>query len=74
MNGKDIAWVPMEHQEYSTHGLIGYPGNPFVATAEKGKKLIYAKAKLMTEFINEVKKFKVEVKNREYWNRTYRPF
>jgi len=28
----------------------------------------------MAEFIEEVKKFKVEVKNREYWNRTYRPF
>jgi creatinine amidohydrolase/Fe(II)-dependent formamide hydrolase-like protein len=74
MNGKDIAWVPMEHQEYSDNGLIGCPGNPFAATAEKGKKLFYAKAKLMAEFIEEVKKFKVEVKNREYWNRSYRPF
>jgi len=27
----------------------------------------------MAEFINEVKKIKVEVKNRDYWNRTFRP-
>ena len=75
MNGKNIAWVPMEHQEYSDKGLIGCPGNPFAATAEKGKKMLYAKAKLMAEFIEEVKKFNLgEVKNREYWNRTYRAF
>ena len=26
------------------------------------------------DVINEVKKFKIEVKNREYWNRSFRPF
>jgi len=37
--------------------------------------MLYAKAKLMAEFIEEVKKFNLgPVKNREYWNRTYRPF
>lgn len=74
MNGKDVAWVPMEHQEYSDTGLIGFPGNPFTASAEKGRKLIYAKAKLMAEFLEEVKKIKVEIKNREYVNRSFRPF
>ena len=74
MDGKNYAWVPMEHQEYCDNGLIGCPGNPFVATAEKGKRMVYAKAKLMAEFIEEVKKFKPgEVKNRDYWNRTFRP-
>jgi creatinine amidohydrolase len=74
MNGKNVAWVPMDHQEYSDTGLIGNPGNPFRATAEKGKKIIYKKAEIMAEFIEEVKKIKVEVKNREFWNRTFRPF
>jgi len=74
MNGKDVAWVPMEHQEYSDTGLIGFPGNPFRATPEKGKKIFQKKAEIMAEFINEVKKFKVEVKNREYLHRSFRPF
>jgi creatinine amidohydrolase len=73
MNGLDVAWVPMDHQEYSDTGLIGRPGNPFRATAEKGKRIIYKKAEIMAEFIEEVKKIKVEVKNRDYWNRTFRP-
>jgi creatinine amidohydrolase len=73
MNGLDVAWVPMEHQEYSDTGLIGYPGNPFTASAEKGKRIIYKKAEILAEFIEEVKKIKAEVKNRDYWNRTFRP-
>ena len=73
MNGLDVAWVPMDHQEYSDTGLIGRPGNPFTASAEKGKRIVYKKAEIMAEFINEVKKIKVEVKNRDYWNRTFRP-
>ncbi len=39
MNGLDVAWVPMDHQEYSDTGLIGRPGNPFRASAEKGKRI-----------------------------------
>jgi creatinine amidohydrolase len=71
MNGLDVAWTPMDHQEYSDTGLIG---NPFRASAEKGKKIIDQKVKILAEFIEEVKKIKVEVRNREYWNRTFRPF
>jgi len=40
---------------------------------EKGKRLIYKKAEIMAEFIEEVKKIKVEIRNRDYWNRTFRP-
>jgi hypothetical protein len=29
---------------------------------------------LMAEFLEEVKKIKVEIKNREYVNRSFRPF
>jgi len=63
---------PMDHQEYSDTGLIDglaiLPGFP-----EKGKRIVYKKAEIMAEFINEVKKIKVQVKNRDYWNRTFRP-
>jgi creatinine amidohydrolase len=73
MRGLNVAWVPMDHQEYSDTGLIGNPGNPFRATAEKGKAIIHAKAEIMAEFIEEIKKVKVEVKNREFTNRTFNP-
>ena len=72
MNGLDVAWVPMDHQEYSDTGLIGRPGNPFTASADKGRRIVAKKAEIMAEFINEVKKIKVEVKNRDYCNRTFR--
>jgi len=73
MNGKDAAWVPMDHQEYSDTGLIGRPGNPFRATPEKGARIVQKKAELLAEFIEEIKKVKVEIKNRDYWNRAFRP-
>ncbi|MDA1185452.1 MAG: creatininase family protein [Acidobacteria bacterium] len=73
MNGKDAAWVPMDHQEYSDTGLVGNPGNPFRATAEKGQRIVRKKAELLAEFIEEIKKVKIEVKNRDYWNRAFRP-
>jgi hypothetical protein len=28
---------------------------------------------MMAEFIEEIKKVKVEVRNRDFWNRTFRP-
>jgi creatinine amidohydrolase len=70
MNGRDVAWIPMDHQEYSDTGLIG---NPFRATAEKGRRIIYKKAEILAEFIGEVKKIKVKIKNQDYFNRTFRP-
>ncbi len=71
MNGLDVAWVPMDHQEYSDTGLIGYPGNPFRGTEEKGKAIINEKAKILAEFVGEIKKVKVEVKNRAYLERAF---
>ena len=58
----------MDHQEYSDTGLIG---NPFRASAEKGDKLFQRKAEIMAAFCNELKKLKVEVKNRSYDRRTF---
>jgi len=66
--GLNVAWVPMDHQEYSDTGLIG---NPFRASAEKGQKLFQRKAEIMAAFCNELKKLKVEVKNRSYDRRTF---
>ncbi len=69
MNGLDVAWVPMDHQEYSDTGLVGYPGNPFRASAQKGETIVKEKAKLLAEFVEEIKKVKVEIKNREFTER-----
>jgi creatinine amidohydrolase len=67
-NGLDVAWVPMDHQEYSDTGLIG---NPFRASAEKGELLFQRKAEILAEFLQELKKVKVTVKNRSYDRRTF---
>ena len=67
-NGIDVAWVPMDHQEYSDTGLIG---NPFRASAEKGDKIFQRKAEILAAFLGELKKVKVQVKNRSYDRRTF---
>jgi creatinine amidohydrolase len=66
--GLNVAWVPMDHQEYSDTGLIG---NPFRASAEKGHKLLQRKAEILAEFVNELKKIPVEVRNRSYDRRSF---
>ncbi len=68
MNGMNVAWVPMDHQEYSDTGLIG---NPFRASAEKGNRIIQRKAEILAEFCTELKKVKVNVQNRDYARRAY---
>ncbi len=67
-NGMDVAWVPMDHQEYSDTGLIG---NPFRASAEKGEALFNRKAEIMAKFIEEVRQIEVEVHNRSYDTRSF---
>jgi creatinine amidohydrolase len=68
MNGMNVAWVPMDHQEYSDTGLIG---NPFRASAAKGEKIIQRKAEILAEFCSELKKMTIEVHNRDYTRRAY---
>jgi creatinine amidohydrolase len=68
MNGLNVAWVPMDHQEYSDTGLVG---NPFRATADKGRRLIQRKAEILAEFCEELKKVKVEVHDRNYTGRAF---
>ena len=67
-NGINVAWVPMDHQEYSDTGLIG---NPFRASAAKGDMIFQRKAEILAAFLEELKKVKVTVKNRSYDRRTF---
>jgi len=64
--GQEYIVVPMEHHEYSDSGVVG---NPFRATPEKGEKLFERFASYLADFLEEVKKIKVTVKNREFTNR-----
>lgn len=64
--GSENIYVPMEHHEYSDHATIG---NPFRGTPEKGIALFEKEAEHLAAFIEEVKKFPFEVKNREFNDR-----
>jgi len=64
--GAENIWVPMEHHEYSDSATIG---NPFRGSKEKGEKYFDMASSHLASFLNEVKKFKIEAKNRDFPNR-----
>ena len=64
--GVETITVPMEHHEYSDNAVIG---NPFRASAEKGRRYFDLVSDHLAAFLKEVKKFKIEVKNRDFPNR-----
>lgn len=68
--GSENIWVPMEHHEYSDTAVIG---NPFRARAEKGEEIFKRMARHLADFIAEVRKFPVEVKERDYPERAWNP-
>ncbi|MEM2226346.1 MAG: creatininase family protein [Candidatus Bathyarchaeia archaeon] len=61
-------WMPLEHHEYSDDGTVG---DPFKASKEKGEKLFERFADYGARIVNELKKVKVEVKNREFVERAW---
>ena len=56
-------WVPMEHHEYCDTAVIG---NPFRASKEKGLALLERMAEHLTDYVREVRNFKVEVTKSDY--------
>lgn len=66
--GAENIIIPMDHHEYSDTGVIG---DPFKASPEKGEKLFERFAEHLAKFIEEIKKIKVEVKNREFINKAW---
>lgn len=68
--GSENIWVPMEHHEYSDTAVIG---NPFRATAEKGEEIFRRMAQHLADFVQEVRKFPVEITARDYPERAYAP-
>jgi len=57
-----IIRLPLDHNEISDTGIIG---NPMRATKEKGEKIYDKLASILAEFIEEIRKIKVEVINRD---------
>jgi len=61
--GSEAATLPMEHYEYSSSATIG---NPFRASPEKGQKILEAQSDHLAAFVNEVKKFDIVAKVRDW--------
>jgi len=56
--GSENIWVPMEHHEYSDTATIG---DPFAGSKEKGERYFEAAGKALAAFVEEVKKFDIQV-------------
>jgi creatinine amidohydrolase len=61
--GSENIWVPMDHHEYCDTAVIG---NPFRATKEKGLAMLDRMAEHLAAYVQEVRKFKVEITNSDY--------
>lgn len=66
--GAENIILAMEHYDYSDSGVIG---NPFRASAEKGEKIYEAQSGHLADFVDEIRKIKVEVKNRDFPDRAW---
>lgn len=64
--GAENIILAMEHYEYSDSAVIG---NPFRAAPEKGEKIFEAQATHLANFVNELKKIKVTVRDRGFPDR-----
>ncbi len=67
--GSENIWVPMEHHEYCDTAVIG---NPFRATKEKGLAMYDRMAKHLTDYVAEVRKFAVEIKESDFPDRAWK--
>lgn len=61
--GSENIWVPMEHHEYCDTAVIG---NPFRATKEKGLAMLERMSAHLTNYVAEVRQFKVEITKSDY--------
>lgn len=61
-------FVPMEHHEYCDTAVIG---NPFRATKEKGLAMFDRMAKHLSDYVREVRGFKVDITNSDFPERAW---
>jgi creatinine amidohydrolase len=61
--GSENIWVPMDHHEYCDTAVIG---NPFRATKEKGLAMLDRMSEHLAAYVEEVRKFDVNVEYSDY--------
>lgn len=61
--GSENIWAPMEHHEYCDTAVIG---NPFRSTKDKGLAMLDRMAEHLSAYVEEVRKFDVEVARSDY--------
>jgi len=61
--GSENIWIPMEHHEYAEDATIG---DPFLGSNEKGERIFEKASQNLADFVEEVKKIKVDIKQRDY--------
>jgi creatinine amidohydrolase len=66
--GSENIWVPMEHYEYSDTAVIG---NPFRASREKGLAMFDRMARHLSDYVREVRKLSVEIKQSDFPERAW---
>ena len=66
--GKENIFIPMEHHEYVAEATVG---DLFLASKGKGERIFERASDKLAAFVNEVKKMKVTIKDRNYNFRAY---
>jgi len=61
--GYEYFYFPMDHNEFSEHGVIG---NPMRATPEKGNEIFERFSSHLADAVEELRKVPIEIKVREY--------
>jgi creatinine amidohydrolase/Fe(II)-dependent formamide hydrolase-like protein len=61
--GSENIFIPMEHHEYAQDATIG---DPHLGTKEKGEQIFEKASDNLADFVKEVQKIKVEIKERNY--------
>lgn len=56
-------WIPMDHHEYCDTAVIG---NPFRASKDKGMQIYDAMAEHLAAYVQEVRKFPVDITQSDY--------
>ena len=61
--GSENIFIPMEHHEYAEDATIG---DPHLGTKEKGEQIFEKASDNLADFVKEIQKIKVEIKDRNY--------
>jgi creatinine amidohydrolase len=66
--GTENIFIPMEHHEYAADATIG---NPHLASKEQGEAIFERASDNLADFVAEIAKIKIEIKDRNYDSRAY---